>query len=315
MANNSGQRGESEEDASLTPSSEQVREAVHYVRRQTAWTPRVGVILGSGLDPLAEEVGSPDLISYNDIPHFPLATVEGHPGRLAIGEIEKVPVAVMVGRAHFYEGYPMPRVAFPVRVLHGLGCEILIVTNAAGGINPSFRAGDVMLIEDHINLPGLVGLSPILGAHYPELGPRFVSMGQAYDHQLIHIALAASRTVGLELRKGVYAMVGGPAYETQAEVRFLLVIGADAVGMSTAPEVVVARQLQMRVLGLSCIANVASSTGHSELSHHEVLESIGKVVPKLRLLLREFLREWAGPGGLSEPARYGSGRTQRQSDC
>jgi len=249
---------------------------------------------------MAEDVSSPDVVFYDDIPHFPKVTVEGHPGKLVIGQIEERVVAVLAGRAHFYEGYPMWRVAFPVRVLKGLGCDVLVVTNAAGGINPLFQPGDVMVIDDHLNLPGIVGFSPLVGAHEPALGPRFVSMEQAYDSDLARKALLSAQRAGLELRKGVYAMVGGPAYETQAEVAFLRMIGADAVGMSTAPEVTVARQLEMRVLGLSCIANATHGKAHKDtenddLSHQEVLTTVGRMIPRLRVLLREFLRELSGP--------------------
>ena len=301
MADNSTQYGTSEEDGAGSL-GQQVGEAVDYIRRHTGRRPGVGIILGSGLGLLADEVSSPDVVFYGDIPHFPRVSVEGHPGKLVIGEIEGSTVAALAGRAHFYEGYSMSRVTFPVRVLHGLGCEVLIVTNAAGGLNPLFRPGDVMAIADHVNLPGMAGFSPIAVAHDPALGPRFVSMGEAYDAYLVKRAFTAAERAGLDLRKGVYAMVGGPAYETQAEVAFLRMIGVDAVGMSTAPEVVVARQLEMRVLGLSCIANVAPGPGDSasdrareELSHQEVLAAIGRAIPRLRRLLREFLRDLNGP--------------------
>jgi len=283
-----------EEARTVKSLGEQIREAVDRVRQLTTRRPRAGIILGSGFSSLVQDVSSPQTIPFGDIPHFPMATVEGHPGKLVIGDIEGVDVAVMSGRVHFYEGYSMSRVVFPVRILQRLGCELLIVTNAAGGLSLFLQAGDLMLIEDHINMPGLAGLNPIADDYELALGPRFVSMTAAYDRELARIAIEAAGRMRLDLKKGVYAMVAGPSYETGAEIKYLRTIGADAVGMSTAPEVVVARQLGMRVLGLSGIANVATDDSQDPLSHEEVLACTARIAPKARGLLREFLREWIG---------------------
>ena len=254
--------------------------------------PQVGIITGSGLSGLTEEVEEPFVIPNVEIPDFPPATVEGHPGRLVFGHLAGKAVAVMQGRSHFYEGYPLEQVTLPVRVIRALGADTLIVTNAAGGLNEAFKAGDLMLITDHISLVGMAGHSPLFGPNDERLGPRFVDMSGAYDKELRKIALEVGRELGLELRQGVYVMVGGPTFETPAEIRFLRLLGADAVGMSTVPEVVVARHGGMRVLGISHISNMA--VGHpleakKEGLHEEVLEAGEKALPKLLALIKGVL--------------------------
>lgn len=254
--------------------------------------PQVGIITGSGLSGLTEEVEEPFVIPNVEIPDFPPATVEGHPGRLVFGHLAGKAVAVMQGRSHFYEGYPLEQVTLPVRVIRALGADTLIVTNAAGGLNEAFKAGDLMLITDHISLVGMGGHSPLFGPNDERLGPRFVDMSGAYDKELRKIALEVGRELGLELRQGVYVMVGGPTFETPAEIRFLRLLGADAVGMSTVPEVVVARHGGMRVLGISHISNMA--VGHpleakKEGLHEEVLEAGEKALPKLLALIKGVL--------------------------
>lgn len=254
--------------------------------------PQVGIITGSGLSGLTEEVEEPFVIPNGEIPDFPPATVEGHPGRLVFGYLAGKAVAVMQGRSHFYEGYPLEQVTLPVRVIRALGADTLIVTNAAGGLNEAFKAGDLMLITDHISLVGMGGHSPLFGPNDERLGPRFVDMSGAYDKELRKIALEVGRELGLELRQGVYAMVGGPTFETPAEIRFLRFMGADAVGMSTVPEVVVARHGGMQVLGISHISNMA--VGHpleakKEGLHEEVLEAGEKALPKLLALIKGVL--------------------------
>jgi len=254
--------------------------------------PQVGIITGSGLSGLTREVEEPFVIPNGEIPDFPPATVEGHPGRLVFGHLAGKAVAVMQGRSHFYEGYPLEQVTLPVRVIRALGAETLIVTNAAGGLNEAFKAGDLMLITDHISLVGMAGHSPLFGPNDERLGPRFVDMSGAYDKELRKIALEVGRELGLELRQGVYVMVGGPTFETPAEIRFLRFMGADAVGMSTVPEVVVARHGGMQVLGISHISNMA--VGHpleakKEGLHEEVLEAGEKALPKLLALIKGVL--------------------------
>jgi purine-nucleoside phosphorylase len=272
---------------------EEFEEAADLIRSRTQRSPSVGLILGSGLSPLATEVAEPDIIAYHDIPHFPVSTVEGHSGKLVVGPLEGQEVLVMQGRAHYYEGHSMQRIALPVRVMHTLGIHTLIVTNAAGGLNPTFQPGDLMLITDHINLIGMAGPNPLRGPNDPQLGPRFPDMSQAYDPELRRIALKVADELGFVLRQGVYICLAGPSFETPADLRFLRVIGADAVGMSTVPEVTAARHAGMRVLGLSGISNVASlepSEGH-ETTHEEVLAAGETLVPKLIALIKGVLRE------------------------
>jgi len=257
----------------------------------TRHRPRVGIILGSGLGALAESVEQPDVFPYTDIPYLVSSTVEGHAGRFVLGRLEGQPIIVMQGRAHYYEGYAMQQVTLPVRVMQVLGVEILIVTNASGGLSPQMRPGDVMLITDHINLIGMAGKSPLRGPNAATFGPRFPDMSEAYDRGLRKLALRAAADLGLRLHQGVYICLAGPSFETQADLRFLRLIGADAVGMSTVPEVTVARHGGTRVLGLAGISNVAL-TEASEApppSHAEVLEAGQVIVPKLMGVIRGVL--------------------------
>jgi purine-nucleoside phosphorylase len=263
------------------------------IQRRTEVRPRVGLILGSGLSTLADAVEDGVVIPYGEIPHFPVSTVEGHVGRLVVGRLEGQAVAVMQGRAHYYEGYSMAEIGFPVRVLQVLGIEILVITNAAGGLNSEFRAGDPMLITDHINLIGMSGLNPLRGPNLEDLGPRFPDMSRAYDPELRTLARQVAREAGVVLREGVYICLAGPSFETPADLRFLRVIGADAVGMSTVPEATVARHGGTRVLGLSGISNVLPVEGAPpvETTHEEVLEAGRMLVPRLEAIIRGVLRE------------------------
>jgi purine-nucleoside phosphorylase len=265
--------------------------AAQVIRQSTPLQPRVALILGSGLNPLAEAVEDRVVIPYGDIPHFPVATVEGHVGRLVVGQLEGQPVAVMQGRAHYYEGYSMAQIGFPVRVMQTLGVESLIVTNAAGGLNPEFRPGDVMLITDHINLIGMGGLNPLRGPNLEEFGPRFPDMSEPYDAGLQTLARQVAAEADIPLQQGVYVCLAGPSFESPADLRFLRIIGADAVGMSTVPEVIVARHGSTRVLGLSGISNVALVEGASpaETTHEEVLEAGQTLVPRLEAIIRGVL--------------------------
>jgi len=266
--------------------------AAAEIQGRTRLAPRIGLILGSGLSPLADAVKESVAIPYDEIPHFPASTVEGHAGRLILGRLEEQPVAVMQGRVHYYEGYSMAQVAFPVRVMQTLGIETLIVTNAAGGLNPEFRAGEVMLIEDHINLIGMCGPNPLRGPNLDEFGPRFPDMSEPYDARLQALARQTAAQEGISLREGVYICVAGPNFETPADLRFLRMIGADAVGMSTVPEVTVARQGGARTLGLSGITNVAPVKGAAtkKTTHEEVLEAGHTLAPKMETLIRGVLR-------------------------
>ena len=268
----------------------QIDEAAQLIRDRVDMQPRVGMILGSGLGNLANEVEGAVGLPYEEIPNWPVSTVEGHQGRLVIGKLENQPVLIMQGRSHFYEGYSMAQIGFPVRVMQRLGIEILIVTNAAGGINQSFEPGEVMLITDHINLLGMAGETPLRGPNFDSIGPRFPDMGCAYDRELGNIARLAVEGQDFKLKEGVYVCLAGPSFETPADLRFLQAIGADAVGMSTVPEVTVARHGDMRVLGLSTISNKANLDGNTLTSHEEVLEAGKIVVPRLTRIIRYVLQ-------------------------
>jgi purine-nucleoside phosphorylase len=271
---------------------DQVMEAVSFVRGRAPLQPEVAIILGSGLGDLATEVRNATAIPYEEIPHFARSTVIGHAGRLLLGTLAGRSVVVMQGRFHFYEGYPPQVLTLPVRVMSALGARTLLVTNAAGGINPAYRPGDFMLISDHINLPGLAGANPLLGPNDERFGERFPPLARAYDASLRSLArLAAAQTPGLTLHEGVYAMVGGPSYETGAELRFLRAVGADAVGMSTAPEVVVARHVGMRVLGISLVTNAATGAETEEVKHEEVLATADAARGRFVALVLGILRE------------------------
>ncbi len=266
-------------------------EAADSIRQRIRVQPRVGLVLGSGLGPLADEIADPVRIPYQEIPHFPVSTVEGHAGQLVVGTLAGVPVCAMQGRFHFYEGYSPQQITFPVRVMRRLGVEILVLTNAAGGLNPSFHAGELMLVQDHIGLVSLAGLSPLRGPNLDAFGLRFPSMNDAYSPRLRQLTRQAAADLGIGLREGVYVWVAGPNFETPAEVRFLRGIGADAVGMSTVPETIVAVHAGMEVLCISSITNVAIDQVDVEAktSHEEVLETGQTIVPRLTRLLLEVL--------------------------
>ena len=244
-------------------------EAVRAVESRTALRPKIGLVLGSGLGAFAETLEHATAIPYGEIPHFPVSTAIGHTGALVIGLRAGVPVAVMAGRVHYYEGYSPAEVVFPVRVLGRYGVTTLVLTNAAGTVNPDFRPGELMVIEDHINY---MGMNPLVGPNDDALGLRFFDLSEAYDPELRQIAAAAGAAAGVTVRKGVYIAFTGPSYETPAEIRMARTLGADAVGMSTVPEVIAARHMGIRVLGLSCITNMAAGVIKQKLNHLEVLE-------------------------------------------
>jgi purine-nucleoside phosphorylase len=273
-------------------SRQEIQASADVVRARTRHQPRVGLILGSGLGGLADAVEQADVVPYADIPHVALSTVEGHAGRLVIGALEGRSVMVMQGRSHYYEGYSMQQVTLPVRIMQLLGVEILIVTNAAGGLAPEFRPGDLMLITDHINLIGMAGLSPLRGPNDPSLGLRFPDMSVAYDLDLRQSALRVAHAQGIPMHQGVYICLAGPSFETPADLRFVRRIGADAVGMSTVPEVTVARHGGLRVLGISGISNVAmlEPGAAPPPTHAEVLEAGQGIVPRLTAVVRGVLR-------------------------
>ncbi|HEY5984463.1 MAG TPA: purine-nucleoside phosphorylase [Anaerolineales bacterium] len=260
------------------------------IRSRSKQRPRVALILGSGLSNVADAVRDPDVIPFADLPNFPTSTVVGHAGRLLLGKLAERPVLVMQGRVHFYEGYTMAEVTLPVRVMQRLGVETLVVTNAAGGVNPDFQPGDVMLITDHINFLGMMGNNPLMGPNYDEIGPRFPDMSQAYDRNLAGLAREVAAKDGIDLREGVYAGLSGPSFEGPADLRFLRLAGADAVGMSTVHEVIVARHGNMRVLGISGISNKANLDGSTATTHEEVIEAGKIIAPKVERLIAGVLR-------------------------
>src|SRR4030065_1959041 len=248
---------------------EQIDRIADFIRSKTSYHPQVGIILGSGLGALASSVEYSTILSYNEIPEWPVSTVIGHQGRLLIGKFEDKEVLVMQGRVHYYEGYSIAQVALPVRVLQRLGIEILIVTNAAGAVNPNDTPGDLMLITDHINMIGMAGLNPLRGPNLEALGTRFPDMSRAYDPALMEIVKKVATEENIKLQEGVYISLAGPSFETPADLRFLHIIGADAVGMSTVPEVITARHGGTRVLGISGISNKANLDGANTNTHQE----------------------------------------------
>jgi purine-nucleoside phosphorylase len=269
----------------------QFDEAANFLRSRTKRRPQIAMILGSGLNGIADAVKSPDVVPFAELPFFPASTVVGHMGRLLIGELHGRAVMVMQGRVHFYEGYSMAQVTLPVRVMQRLGVNTLIVTNAAGGVNPEFEAGDVMLITDHLNFLGMMGSNPLMGPNYDEIGPRFPDMSQSYDRKLAQLAREVAAKAGLRLREGVYAGLSGPSFEGPADLRFLRLAGADAVGMSTVHEVIVARHGGMRVLGISGISNKADLDGSTVTTHEEVIEAGNIIGPKVEHLLAGVVQQ------------------------
>lgn len=267
----------------------QIDRVAEIIRGRIGVQPRVGMILGSGLGPLAESLESAVRIPYGELPSWPVSTVSGHQGQLVSGYLEGQPCLVMQGRAHYYEGYSMAQVGLPVRVMQRLGIEILIVTNAAGAVNPDYEPGDLMLLSDHLNLIGMAGLNPLRGPNLDLLGPRFPDMSRAYDPQLLELAGEVAAEAGIHPHRGVYVCLAGPSFETPADLRFLKTIGADAVGMSTVPEVTVAHHGGTRVLGISGISNKANLDGSTVTTHEEVLEAGRVIVPKLETILRGVL--------------------------
>ncbi len=268
----------------------QIDETVQKIKSKASIQPVAGIILGSGLNGLADSVQKAVNIAYRDLPNFPVSTVHGHVGRFVIGELEGRPVLVMQGRIHYYEGYTMGQVTLPVRVMQRMGIPAMIVTNAAGGVHPDFNPGDVMLITDQINLMGMAGLNPLMGPNLDEIGPRFPDMSQPYDRAYGELARKIAKENEIALREGIYAGLSGPSFESPADLRFLRLAGADAVGMSTVPEVIVARHGNMRVLGLSGISNKANLDGSTITTHEEVIEAGKVITPKVEKIIRGVLR-------------------------
>ena len=260
------------------------------IRSRISINPQIGMILGSGLGPLSEAVEDPVIIPYHDLPGWPLSTVEGHAGELIIGKLEGQDVLVMNGRIHYYEGYEMSQVTLPIRVMQRLGIKIIVVTNAAGGVNQDFVPGNPMLITDHLNLLGMAGVNPLRGPNMEEFGTRFPDMSQPYDKELQELARTVASDLGINLYEGIYVCLAGPTFETPADLRFLLGAGVDAVGMSTVPEVIIANHGGQRVLGISGITNSSNLYGEAETTHDEVIETGLVLAPKMMSLIRGVLK-------------------------
>lgn len=265
---------------------DKIQESVDYLKNKINACPTIGLILGSGLGSLGDRIENPLIIKYKDIPNFPISTVEGHAGQLVIGRLGGKEVIAMQGRFHFYEGYTLKDVTFPIRVMIGLGIESILVTNAAGGVNKEYKAGDLMIIEDHINF---TGQNPLTGENLNELGPRFLDMTWAYNKEYIDVAKKSGEKLGLDLKEGIYMWFTGPTYETPAEIRLARVLGADAVGMSTVPEVIVANHEGVKVLGISCITNMAAGILDQPLNHEEVVEVSMMVKDNFEKLIIDIL--------------------------
>ncbi|MDR2474348.1 MAG: purine-nucleoside phosphorylase [Bacteroidales bacterium] len=265
-----------------------IAETASYLKQQLNVRPETGIILGSGLGNLANELTDTQSIPYSNIPHFPVSTVAGHSGRLVVGKLCDVPVLVMQGRFHYYEGYSMQEITFPVRVMKELGIKILIVSNASGGMNPDFLTGDVMLITDHINF---FPEHPLRGKNWDELGERFPDMSEVYSRRLINKALEIAADCGVKLQQGVYVGVQGPTFETPAEYRMFRFMGGDAVGMSTVPEVIVANHAGIEVFALSVITDLGIDGKVVTVSHEEVQQAAKAAEPKMTLIIREILKK------------------------
>ena len=263
-----------------------INASVEYIKSKTGFTPEVGIVLGSGLGGLVNEVEVEHALSYSDIPNFPVSTVQGHGSKLLLGKLNGVKVAVMQGRFHFYEGYSMQDVAFPIRVLKYLGINRLFLSNASGGMNPNYQVGDLMVIDDHINL---MGTNPLIGPNIDELGPRFPDMSAPYDPGMIKIAMDIAKAKGYRCHAGVYAAVTGPTYETRAEYKYIRVIGADCVGMSTIPEVIVARHMDLPVFAISIITDMGGLEDVQIITHEEVLKVAQAAEVKMTTLIKELI--------------------------
>ena len=271
---------------SISDDFSQAEFAAKHIASKSPIKPAMAIVLGSGLGGFADEMTDAVRISYNDIPHFARSTAVGHAGQLVLGNIGAWPVVVMQGRVHLYEGYPVHSVVFPMRVFSRMGVRAAILTNAAGGINLEYGQGRLVVIKDHINLQGQ---NPLVGPEDPRMGQRFIDMTEAYSKSYRQMTLEAGKRLGIQLAEGVYAAVLGPSYETPAEIRFLRTIGADLVGMSTVPEAIVARQMGIKVLAISCVTNMAAGTTDAPINHEEVLEIGRKIAGQFKALLREVV--------------------------
>lgn len=264
----------------------QIKETAEYLKKRTGAAPQVGIILGTGLGGLVNEIEIAHSVPYEEIPHFPLSTVEGHSGRLIFGKLGGREVLAMQGRFHYYEGYDMKQVTFPVRVMKALGINDLVVSNASGGVNPNYEIGDLMILNDHINL---FPTNPLIGANYPELGPRFPDMSDVYDKDLISKAKSIAQKHGFRVQEGVYAGLSGPCLETPAEYSYVRIIGGDTVGMSTVPEVIVGRHAGMRCFAISIITDLGVPGRIVKVTHQDVIDVAAKAEPKMTVIMKELV--------------------------
>jgi purine-nucleoside phosphorylase len=272
----------------MTPLKQMITETVDYIREHTQSEPEVGIVLGTGLGELVKEIDQEVILSYENIPHFAVSTVEFHEGKLIFGKIAGRPIVAMQGRFHYYEGYTMQQITFPIRVMNFLGVKTLVISNACGGMNPLFGKGDLMIMDDHINL---LGDNPLIGVNDDELGPRFPDMSEPYSHRLIRLAEEISLEEKLKVQKGVYVAVPGPNLETRAEYRFLKNIGADVVGMSTVPEVIVARHMNMEVFGISVITDECFPDALQPADIDDIIRTANGAQPKLTLLMKRLIEK------------------------
>lgn len=264
-----------------------IEKAANYILSQSKYKPNIGLILGSGLGVLAEEIEDKEIYPYEDIPYFPVSTVEGHAGQLVVGMFQGKAVITMMGRFHYYEGYDMEEVTFPIRVMKRIGVQNIIITNAAGAVNVNYEPGDLMIIKDHINLSGA---NPLIGKNLNEFGTRFPDMSNAYKEVLRNKVIEAAKELGIKIREGVYTYMTGPSYESPAEIKMVRIIGGDAVGMSTVPEVITAVHSGMDVLGISCMTNMAAGILDQPLDHKEVIETSNKVKEKFIALMKLVIK-------------------------
>lgn len=265
-----------------------INESVEYINGKIDKQPSIGLILGSGLGKMADELNDPIIIPYREIPNFPIATAPGHEGRLVIGECRGKIIFCLQGRLHYYEGYSMQEVTYPIRIMQKMGIGKVIITNAAGGLNPDFIPGDLMVIDDHINF---MGDNPLIGKHYDELGERFVDMSKPYDSQLIELAHEAAKDMGISLRQGAYVGYTGPSFETASEIKAFHLLGGSAVGMSTVPEVIVANQAKIKVLAITCVTNLGTGILDQPLSEEEVFETAKKTGITFRALIKDIIEK------------------------
>lgn len=274
--------------AQANPSTlyDRAQRAARMIRERVKLEPSVAIVLGSGLGAFGDELAEAKAVPYSEIPGFARATVEGHAGRLVVGKAGDTPVAAMQGRFHFYEGYALEEVTFPIRVLKVLGVKTLILTNAAGSLNTEFTPGSLMVISDHINL---MGANPLIGPNDERFGPRFPDLSATYDAKLQNLVITEAKAIGLDMRRGVYASLSGPSYETPAEIHMVRTLGADAVGMSTVPEAIVARHMDMQVIGISCITNLAAGVSDRPVDHSQVIATGERVREQFTELLRRVI--------------------------